>query len=100
VTSQLDQSLLGFAAGSVEKLDHLGDLLGEEHDLSMIETVLEGEAPVEPNTKVRIVELLRETQGRLRAQAKALGKQLFVEDVDAFAGRLRQAFDTFRASAS
>ncbi len=78
--------LLGALEGM---LAHLGDLLGEDHDLA----VLQASAPASPALHARIVERHQE----LRADAWRVGQRVYAERPQAFLRRMRAYWRTWRS---
>lgn len=75
----------------VEELDDLSDLLGDEHDLTVLVEHLEAAAGSEAMADVdvdRLVELARARQATLRSAAVELGEQVYGDGVDAIVERL------------
>jgi CYTH domain-containing protein/CHAD domain-containing protein len=75
----------------VEQLDDLSDLLGDEHDLTVLVEHLEASAGTAAMADVdvdRVVELARDRQSTLRAAALELGEQIYGDGVDAIVDRL------------
>jgi CHAD domain-containing protein len=80
--------------GRVDQLDRLGDLLGEEHDLTVLESVLAA-TPLDVLDRPAHVQLLKQLDRRRdqrRAQARSLGAPLFREQPGVFKRRLKTAF--------
>lgn len=79
----------------IDELDRLGDLLGEEHDLSVLESTLlqAPQAILDPRERGTILERLRRSREQRRAHAKALGARLFRESPSIFERRLKAAFE-------
>lgn len=78
----------------LQTLDRLGDLLGEEHDLTIFQEALE-QAGAKPDTVRASAGLLKEVDRRrnqLRVQAKGPGLELFGDDARQLASRLELAF--------
>jgi CHAD domain-containing protein len=74
----------------VEQLDHLGDALGDDHDLAVLVERLGDDSP-------RAVELARTQQSELRRSAFRLGETLYAEKPAAFSRRIERYWDTFRS---
>lgn len=75
----------------VEDLDNLSDLLGDEHDLTVLVEHLErtaGTAAVRDVDVERLIELARGRQSRLRSAALQIGEQVYGSAVDAIVERL------------
>ena len=75
----------------VEDLDHLSDLLGDEHDLTVLVEHLERAAGTDTLAGVdvdAVAELARARQASLRAGALRLGEEVYGDGVDAVVERL------------
>ncbi|HET9956874.1 MAG TPA: CHAD domain-containing protein [Polyangiaceae bacterium] len=105
-----------------EKLEKLGELLGHEHDLSVLESRLGSHAPgdpsaaradaaqlvsprshaesaalgADPESASPLREQLREERDRLRQQARELAAPLFDESPDELARRVRTYYRIFK----
>lgn len=87
----------------VERLDDLSDLLGDEHDLTvLVEHLAEhsGTPGMADVDIARVVELARGQQATLRAQALELGKEVYGDGVDAIVDRLVGPWATVGSSGS
>ncbi|MEW6755351.1 MAG: SMP-30/gluconolactonase/LRE family protein [Candidatus Latescibacterota bacterium] len=80
--------VMGKQAG---ELDRLGDLLGSEHDLTVLRQTVQRELtrPVRATTLQALLELIAARQQELREAAFRLGRRAYVERPGAFARRLR-----------
>ncbi|MCO8125965.1 CHAD domain-containing protein [Acidimicrobiia bacterium EGI L10123] len=86
----------------VEQLDELSDLLGDEHDLTVLVEHVERGAGTDEMVDVdaaRIVELARARQATLRTAALQLGEEVFGDGVDALVARLVDPWSTPAARA-
>ena len=75
----------------VAQLDDLSDLLGDEHDLTVLVEHLERAAGTEATAGVDVpalIELARARQATLRSEALELGAQVYGDGVDALVERL------------
>ncbi|MES1172477.1 MAG: CHAD domain-containing protein [Bacteroidota bacterium] len=81
----------GEATAHVESLERLGELLGAEHDLTVLEEAIaaDGCCPPDDEGCARLFALINERRLALRAEARPLGDRLFAERPRAFRGRLR-----------
>lgn len=82
----------------VGELDELGELLGSEHDHAVLETLVL-HRPVLTNHSGRrrlLLALLDRRRRELQEAALGLGSRLFVDDPDAFVGRLGDFWDAAR----
>jgi CHAD domain-containing protein len=84
--------------GRLEVLDHLGGLLGEDHDLSVFAEALSREPRCFDNEQDRevLLGLIKQRQQALRAMARPLGRRLFAEPPAAFKRRLHQYWKVWR----
>ncbi len=85
----------------VDELDRLGDLLGEEHDLTVFESALDRTpaAVVDPADRDELLAVLDRRRDQRRRQAQAIGSRLFRESAVTFGRRLKAAFEGTRHSA-
>ena len=84
--------------GRLEVLEHLGDLLGEDHDLAVFAETLKSEPRCFDNKQDQQVlrGLIDQRQQALRAMARPLGRRLFAEPPAAFCRRLRSYWQIWR----
>jgi len=83
----------------LDELDRLGDLLGDEHDLTVLEGALCGARARLPDP-ARVDDLLRritDRQRQLRRRARPLGSRVFAEPPAAFRDRVRRDFRAARS---
>lgn len=82
----------------VGALDRLGQLLGDEHDLTVLEETVRAERACFPDERQcdRLLHLVARRRFRLRDRARPLGETLFAERPADFSGRLRTGFRAFR----
>ena len=71
-----------------EQCHALADILGEEHDLSVLKSVLEAEALARAEEVSPVVEAAEVKRACRQREAKALGGRLFAERAGAFAKRI------------
>jgi CHAD domain-containing protein len=71
-----------------EQFHALADLLGDEHDLSVLKAVVEAEALARAGGVSPVAAAAAERRTRLQEEARALGGRLFAEKAGAFAKRL------------
>jgi CHAD domain-containing protein len=74
--------------GMAQRFHHLADILGEEHDLSVLKAVLEAEALARAEEVSPAVEVAKAQRETLRREAKALGARIFAERAGAFVRRI------------
>jgi CHAD domain-containing protein len=86
-------------AGEAQDASKLADLLGEEHDLGVLEEKLHaGAAPTA--AREQMLERIDARRRELRARAFALGERVYAEKPPAHRRRLRRAWRAGRALAS
>ncbi len=68
---------------------HLSDLLGDDHDLAVLRAMLEEEGGGDAAERAALIALSRRRSAELRAEAWGLGRRLFVETTQRYAGRMR-----------
>jgi len=86
----------------IDKLDRLGNLLGDEHDLVVLEQTIRDEQSCFPDERDcdHLLRPISARRFRLRARARPLGRQLFAERPSHFRDHLRRDFRAFRELAS
>jgi len=82
----------------VDKLDRLGELLGDEHDLVVLEQTIRDQQTCFPDERNcdHLLRLISARRFRLRARARPLGRQLFAERPSCFRDHMRRDFRAFR----
>jgi CHAD domain-containing protein len=82
----------------IDRLDRLGDLLGDEHDLTVLEEAVRGHLSRIPDRRqrARLLRRIADGRARLRRRARPLGNSLFTEIPSAFRDRMRRDFRAFR----
>jgi CHAD domain-containing protein len=85
-------------AARLDKLDRLGDLLGDEHDLVVLEQTIRDEQSCFPDERNcdHLLRLVSAQRFRLRERARPLGEQLFAEPPSRFRDQMRRDFRAFR----
>jgi CHAD domain-containing protein len=65
----------------LEALDRLGQLLGDEHDLTLLEATIRTERScfADPRDAAQVLVMIEERRRTLRARARILGRRLFAE---------------------
>ena len=73
------------------ELDHLGEVLGDDHDLVLLEKTLADEYPkgIGPSTTRALRTRISAMRRQLRRTARALGSRVYVEKPRAFEARLQ-----------
>jgi CHAD domain-containing protein len=82
----------------LSELEHLGELLGEEHDLALLDKMVRSQRTcfgAERDYR-RLLALIEKRRRMRRAEARPLGEQLFVERPRELRRRFRSYFDSFR----
>jgi CHAD domain-containing protein len=91
----LEEQLSDESRKQIQALERLGGLLGEEHDLTVLQRVVGTDRdcfPVERD-RARLQGLIDERRDALRAEARALGESLFAQRPRAVRRRLREEMD-------
>jgi CHAD domain-containing protein len=85
-------------APRLEQLDQLGEWLGEEHDLTVLEQALRSNDISLPDGRgrQRLLARLGDQRRGLRARARPLGEQLFSQGPQVFNRRIHGLFRAFR----
>jgi CHAD domain-containing protein len=75
----------------LDRLDHLGDLLGDEHDLTVLEATVGAELALLPDPRKgdHLLHRIADRRDQLRKRARPLGKRLFAERPSGFRNRAR-----------
>jgi CHAD domain-containing protein len=83
----------------IDELDRLGELLGDEHDLTVLEEAICGARTrlPDPGQVDRLLQTITNRKRQLRHRARPLGKRVFAEPPAAFRDRLRRDFRAARA---
>lgn len=82
----------------IDELDHLADLLGEEHDLAVLEGVLQSEFPetLDESAGQIVQHWICHRREQLRQEAQPLGKQLFSRSPKSFVRRMKRYWKDWR----
>lgn len=84
------------------ELDALGDLLGEEHDITVLSALLADTDPsavgLAPATVATLAEVASSQREQLRERARSLGARIYAEKPAAFAGRSASYLRAARAA--
>jgi CHAD domain-containing protein len=80
----------------------LADLLGDDHDLAVMNGLLKDEAhdSVDPRERKALSALIRERRSTLQKRAERLGRKLFAEKPKAFRRRVREYIDVWAERAA
>jgi CHAD domain-containing protein len=87
-------------SGQIREAHKLADLLGDYHDLAVLDTTLRELAPDVATDLGPLVALIDHRRRALRAQAEFVGARLYAETPKAFAARMRSYWKIARAQAS
>ena len=81
------------------ELDELGELLGEEHDLSVLRSTVmtEMDRPIRASTLQALLALIDARQGQLRERARQIGRRVYAERPQNFVRRLQGYWQAWRA---
>lgn len=81
------------------ELDELGDLLGQDHDLTVLRNTVMAEMsrPIRASTLQTLLELIDDRQGNLRERAQRIGRRLYVERPQDFTRRMQGYWQAWRA---
>ncbi len=83
-----------------EQFHALADILGDEHDLSVLKAVLEAEALARAEEVSPAVEVAEAHRAMLQGKAKALGARIFAERAGAFTRRLGEYWTAWKREAA
>jgi len=83
-----------------EQFHALADILGDEHDLSVLKAVLEAEALARAEEVSPAVEVAESHRAILQRKAKALGARIFAERAGAFTRRLGEYWTAWKREAA
>jgi CHAD domain-containing protein len=78
-------------------LSRLADLLGDAHDLDVLQGLLAEVTPGDEGTQPLVFELIERRREELRTEARPLGERLYAERPRAFARRMRAYWRAWRA---
>jgi CHAD domain-containing protein len=73
------------------RASRLGETLGHEHDLAMLEEYLQGEQLLDAETQEKLSALIERRRARLRKRALKLGSHLYARSPRRFAARAGKA---------
>lgn len=80
------------------ELDALSDLLGEDHDLAVLDAKLRGLEGIEESHLQPIVHRIEGRRAELKATAERLGDRLYAETPKAFRKRMKRYWKAWRAT--
>jgi hypothetical protein len=83
----------------IDELKRLSDLLGDDHDLSVLCDLLENEGDNMEADAATLICLSRRRQQELRAEARELGERIYAKTPQCFADELEGYWDTWKGSA-
>lgn len=83
----------------LDELDRLGDMLGDEHDLTVLEAAIQAELArlPDPRRGDRLLQRIADRRDQLRKRARPLGKRLFAVPPPAFRDQARKDFRAARS---
>jgi CHAD domain-containing protein len=84
------------ARGLIDRLEHLGELLGKEHDLSLLKQFIQAHGADEAGETAVLDRLIEASQKKLRVAALKLGARLYAEASAAVCRRLGNYWDRWR----
>jgi CHAD domain-containing protein len=84
------------ARGLIDRLEHLAELLGKEHDLSVLKQFIQDHCADEAGEAVVLNRLIEVSQKRLRAAALKLGAYLYAETPTTVCRRLGNYWNGWR----
>ena len=84
---------------TIDEAKKLADLLGDEHDLTVLDETLAAEPATfgDPDDIAALRELIAERRDELRAAARPLARRLYAEKPKRFAARLRACWKAGRS---
>ncbi len=82
-----------------DQADHLSELLGDDHDLAVLQQMLADEPDrfADAATRELLAALIEHRRGELQHEAMLLGPRLFLDRPKAFARRLEGYWHLWRA---
>jgi CHAD domain-containing protein len=83
--------------GQADEAHRLSDLLGDEHDLSVLAEALRSATPEIPADVDAVLGLIEYRRRELRIEAFFLGQRVYAESPKAFARRMRRYWKAWRA---
>ncbi|HEY1489770.1 MAG TPA: CHAD domain-containing protein, partial [Verrucomicrobiae bacterium] len=84
------------ARGLIDRLEHLGELLGKEHDLSLLKQFIQDHCADEAGEVAAMNRLIEARQKKLRAAALRLGARLYAETPVVICRRLGNYWNGWR----
>lgn len=85
--------------GQAQDLDHLSDLLGDDHDLAVLRQKLTNEITAVPVDLDAVLKLVDHRRDELQTEAFRIGKRVYAESPKAFRRRMRRSWKAGRAIA-
>lgn len=86
--------------GLADQFHALADILGEEHDLSVLQSVLEAEALARAEEVSAVAQAAASKRAQKQRQAKSLGARIFAERAGAFTKRLGHYWTAWKCQAA
>lgn len=84
------------ARGLIDRLEHLAELLGKEHDLSVLKQFIQDHCADEAGEAAALNRMIEASQKKLRAAALELGADLYAETPAAVCRRLGNYWNDWR----
>jgi CHAD domain-containing protein len=83
----------------LKRLDQLGELLGDEHDLVVLEAAIQEQSSriTDQHQRQRLLRRIADRQANLRRRARPLGQRLFADPPAIFRDHTKSAFRAFRS---
>jgi CHAD domain-containing protein len=85
--------------GQAKEADRLADLLGDEHDLALLNEAIDAFAQDLAKDKLALMRLVEHRRGQLQAEAVTVGTRLYAEKPSAFTRRIRRSWRAGRKGA-
>jgi CHAD domain-containing protein len=82
--------------GHAKDLDHLSDLLGDDHDLAVLREELTGEVRAVPVDLDAVLKLIDHRRDELQTEAFRIGERVYAESPKAFRRRLQRSWKAGR----
>ncbi|HTX32351.1 MAG TPA: CHAD domain-containing protein [Solirubrobacteraceae bacterium] len=82
--------------GHAKDLDHLSDLLGDDHDLAVLRDELTNDVAAAPADLEAVLRLIDHRRAELQAEAFGIGERVYAESPKAFRRRLERSWKAGR----
>jgi CHAD domain-containing protein len=87
-------------AGQAKDAHRVADLLGDDHDLSLLREALTAPTMAAPVDTDAVIELIDHRRAELQTEALQIGERIYAEKSKAFRRRMRRSWRAGRAAAS